>query len=508
MLVPTPQPQLNAIGFARAFPFYVQLDRQLHIVQLGRSMQKIVGPVEPGSYLHDVFQVFRPKDLGTYENLLRNIGEMYTLVSRRGSGVTFRGYPEVGEENTLLLLLTPVLNSLSEQHDAGLSFSDFAKHDSAADALLLAQTTRMSALDAEKIATRLRHRGEQLGSILELGNHGVVFFDSEQAMLHVNTAFLEMLGLKRADAFDMRLPELDAWLRGLSDKDMGECPSLMGLREMHEPEKSRTTLHLARPRSRVIDLDCAHSADGGTVYYLRDTTHETEVDRMKSEFLAAAAHELRTPMVSIFGFTELLLHRKFSDERRTDMLQTIHRQSGLLVKMINELLDLARIESRGGLDMQIATHPLSDLIDNSVKGLMRADTDRQVNVGEMPAVTVLIDPEKMQLAMNNLLSNAFKYSPEGGIVSLKVRVEYTGNEPFAVIEIRDQGIGMSPEQVARAFERFFRADASGNIPGTGLGLSLVKEVAGLHRGRVELSSELGVGTVARLWIPIAKDKMI
>jgi len=158
--------------------------------------------------------------------------------------------------------------------------------------------------------------------------------------------------------------------------------------------------------------------------------------------------------------------------------------------------------------MQIAAHPLSDLIDNSVKGLMRADTDRQVNVDEMPAVTVLIDPEKMQLAMNNLLSNAFKYSPEGGIVSLKVRVEYTGNEPFAVIEIRDQGIGMSPEQVARAFERFFRADASGNIPGTGLGLSLVKEVAELHKGRVELSSELGVGTVARLWIPVAKDEMV
>ena len=236
--------------------------------------------------------------------------------------------------------------------------------------------------------------------------------------------------------------------------------------------------------------------------YFRDVTHEDEVDRMKSEFLASAAHELRTPMVSIFGFTELLLKRQFTDERRADMLATIHRQSGLLVKMINELLDLARIESRRGLDLHIDQHPLSELVLNSVKGLMRKDNERQVSINRLPDVPVLIDPEKMQLALSNLLSNAFKYSPLGGEVSLSARVVVQEDREYAVMEVSDRGIGMTADQLARAFERFYRADTTGNIPGTGLGLSLVKEVAELHNGRVELESEPGVGTKARLYIPM------
>jgi signal transduction histidine kinase len=239
-----------------------------------------------------------------------------------------------------------------------------------------------------------------------------------------------------------------------------------------------------------------------TILYFRDVTHEDEVDRMKSEFLASAAHELRTPMVSIFGFTELLLRRNFSEERRTDMLQTIHRQSGLLVKMINELLDLARIESRRGLDLHIAEHRLGELVDHSVKGLMRAEGERQVHLADIPDVLVLIDPEKMQLALSNLLSNAFKYSPHGGEVRLSGRLAGDAGRHYAVLEVQDQGIGMTREQLARAFERFYRADTTGNIPGTGLGLSLVREVAGLHNGRVELDSEFGKGTTARLWIPM------
>jgi signal transduction histidine kinase len=134
---------------------------------------------------------------------------------------------------------------------------------------------------------------------------------------------------------------------------------------------------------------------------------------------------------------------------------------------------------------------------------MRVDTDRQVNVVTVPDISVMVDPEKMQLAINNLLNNAFKYSPQGGSVTLHAYIDNIGAEPLAVIEISDRGIGMSPAQLDKAFERFYRADESGNIPGTGLGLSMVKEIAELHKGRIKLTSELGVGTVAILGIPLA-----
>jgi PAS domain S-box-containing protein len=350
----------------------------------------------------------------------------------------------------------------------------------------------------EAIAERMT----QIDAIFSLSPDGFVLFDAQDRIVFSNPAFERMTGLQWVSDQPMSLQEFECALIDLCDPQH-TFPFLQG----HSVDwQWKAQLQLARPQRRVVQAQSRRNTQGRseTILYFRDITHEDAVDRMKSEFLAAAAHELRTPMVSIFGFTELLLKRKFSEERRTDMLETIYRQSGLLVKMINELLDLARIESRRGLDLKINAHNLSDLINNSVKGLMLKDTDRQVVIANVPEAMVLIDPEKMQLAMNNLLSNAFKYSPHGGLVSLNARVETRGSEQFAVIAIRDQGIGMKPDQLARAFERFYRADASGNIPGTGLGLSMVKEVAELHEGKVELVSTLGHGTTASLWIPLAK----
>ncbi len=352
----------------------------------------------------------------------------------------------------------------------------------------------------------IAERHAQIDAIFSLSPDGFVLFDAQDRIVFANPAFERMTGLQWMSEQPMDLKEFEQVMNGLCNPEH----ALLSLQDHNRDEQWKGQLHLARPQQRVVQAQSRRNIAGRseTILYFRDVTHEDSVDRMKSEFLAAAAHELRTPMVSIVGFTELLLKRKFSEERRTDMLETIHRQSGLLVKMINELLDLARIESRRGLDLQINAYPLSELINNSVKGLMLKDTDRQVVTAPIPQGMVLIDPEKMQLAMNNLLTNAFKYSPRGGLVSLKVRIAWQNVEQFAVIEIQDQGIGMNRDQLARAFERFYRADASGNIPGTGLGLSMVKEVAELHKGKVELVSTLGLGTTASLWIPLAKEDAV
>ena len=348
-------------------------------------------------------------------------------------------------------------------------------------------------------------RRKQLDAIFSLSPDGFVLFDSQDRLVFANPAFERITGLSwPVNEPPIVLDTFQTLLNGLCDTDK---PMLAIHSETEGQQPWQAILHLTRPHTRVVKAQARRNSAGHseTILYFHDITHEDAVDRMKSEFLAAAAHELRTPMVSILGFTELLLHRQFSEERRTDMLQTIHRQSGLLVRMINELLDLARIESRRGLDLHIQAHPLQEMVKNSVKGLMRQDTERQVSVGMVPNVNVLVDPEKMQLALGNLLSNAFKYSPQGGAITVQARVDRRGEAPYAVIDIVDQGMGMSAAQLARAFERFYRADASGSIPGTGLGLSMVKEVVELHQGKVLLSSIQGEGTTATLWIPLATD---
>ena len=348
----------------------------------------------------------------------------------------------------------------------------------------------------------LAERKRQLDAIFSLSPDGFALFDGVQRMIFANPAFLHMTGLNWSDADrPLAIGDFEQFFSGITDTafSLHKLASAQG--EDDTAQKHR--LHLVRPQVRVLEAQL-RQAQGGqeTILYIRDVTNEDAVDRMKSEFLASAAHELRTPMVSIFGFTELLLKRDYAVPRQKDMLGTIHRQSGLLVKMINELLDLARIESRRGLDLKIENHSLLELVTESVNGLMRDESDRQVSVAQVPDLQVLIDPEKLQLALSNLLSNAFKYSPAGGPVRLSVREDQWNGRGYAVVEVSDSGIGMTPEQLERAFERFYRADTSGNIPGTGLGLCLVKEIAELHKGKVVLTSVAGEGTTASLWIPL------
>jgi signal transduction histidine kinase len=243
---------------------------------------------------------------------------------------------------------------------------------------------------------------------------------------------------------------------------------------------------------------------GESILFFRDVTRETEVDRMKSEFLTTAAHELRTPMVSVFGFTELLLRRPVPEERRRDMLQTIHRQSSLLINMVNELLDLARIEARQGKDLKRSACRIDSLVTQAVGPLVGNSPRHEIVLDVPHGERVLwVDPEKTHRALTNVLSNAIKYSPEGGAVRVSTLLGRIRQEPAIGIKVSDRGIGMTAEQLGRVFERFYRADPSGNIPGTGLGMSLVKEIVELQGGRVDINSEPGMGTTVTLWLPLA-----
>ena len=185
------------------------------------------------------------------------------------------------------------------------------------------------------------------------------------------------------------------------------------------------------------------------------------------------------------------------------MLEIIHQQSSLLISRVNELLDLARIEARQGKDMQREQHALGMLIERTVDSLMVQGDDRAVQLDvQHGAQLLLVDADKAVRALTNVLGNAYKYSPDGGEIRLHTLSGEHDGRPAVGVCVSDQGIGMSDEQAARVFERFFRADPSGNIPGTGLGMSLVKEIMALHGGGAELHSAPGQGTQVTLWFPL------
>ena len=348
-----------------------------------------------------------------------------------------------------------------------------------------------------EVKQRLIERTARLNATFDLSPDGFAVFDARGELITSNPALRQMIGDVSAW---MPVAQFDGWIRGLCEEPESYPPVAQA-----PNDGVKHTLVLARPSRKVLERDVRRhlGGSGETFVYFRDVTHQFEVDRMKSEFLATAAHELRTPLASILGFTELMLHRKYSEEKQKDLLQTVHRQGSLLNNLIQELLDLSRIEARQGKDFHIVPTPLAAIIEASVQGITHRELGRQVRMEPMPELNVMADASKIEQALNNLLSNAIKYSPAGGDVQLRVCQTERDGHACALIEVQDRGIGMTPSQLARAFERFYRADTSGNIPGTGLGLNLVKEIAEIHGGWVELSSAPGEGTTASLWLRLA-----
>ncbi|MBL8486372.1 MAG: CHASE domain-containing protein [Rhodocyclaceae bacterium] len=364
----------------------------------------------------------------------------------------------------------------------------------------------------------LQVRKERLDAIFSLSPDGFVGFGADDTLTDVNPAFLRMTGFRQEELVGITEEEFDRRMQGLCDpalpyppvrariEDDGEgVPPIDGDRR----SAPRHTLTLLKPEKRILQRSVRRGAEGSLekVVYFRDVTRETEVDRLKSEFLSTAAHELRTPMASIFGFSELLLRRKYDETKTRELVGTINRQASILINLINELLDLARIEARAGKDFKARRQDPRALIENTVANLMVQNDPRRVLVtlgADIPAVD--FDTEKLGLCLTNVLSNAYKYSPDGGSIELSTVTSAPGQRKALGIRVRDHGIGMTGEQVARVFERFYRADPSGNIPGTGLGMSLVKEIMELHGGDVDVESVRGMGTTVTLWLPLPEDR--
>ena len=374
-----------------------------------------------------------------------------------------------------------------------------------------------AAARASDLASELAGRGSdsQLQAILELTPDGYLAFDHDHRVCYVNPGFARLTGLDAAaligcdenavsELFAARCtrPERFAGLARLRAAAAGDAPSGPDASQRHN------VVELRAPAGRIIEINllAAPTGDITQVLHLRDITRESEVDRMKSEFLAHAAHELRNPMASILGFSELMLKGNYySEAERQELLGIIFRQSSLVASLINERLDLMRIEARRGKDFELLAIDPGELLGEAIAGfgIPEERLPPALSLPETPC-RLRADRKKMLQVLNNLLSNAYKYSPQGGAVTITVSDGTAHGQPRHVaLSVSDQGIGMTAEQSRRVFERFYRADSSGSIPGTGLGMCIVKEIVELHDGYVFVDSQPGRGTTVTILIPRA-----
>jgi signal transduction histidine kinase len=179
-----------------------------------------------------------------------------------------------------------------------------------------------------------------------------------------------------------------------------------------------------------------------------------------------------------------------------------------MIAILNELLDLARIEARRGKDFELERCELNKLVEEVIQDYP-PPAERKAPLVDFasPQVQVHVDRHKLQQVLRNLLSNAYKYSPDGGEVKVRVFADPATVNQGVCIEVQDQGIGMTPEELSHVSERFYRADKSGTVLGTGLGMSIVKEIIDLLGGQMNLSSEPGQGTTVRLSLPRLEESI-
>ena len=353
---------------------------------------------------------------------------------------------------------------------------------------------------------RLDKVGKELEAILGVIPGGVVALNEDGVVAYSNAAFEAMIGCSRQELSAMTASDLDRKLAALCHGDHEPAGFLdLGEGDVDMVRMARPSPAILARTVRVVKDPVA--ATQWRAYYLRDVTREAEIDRMKSEFLSHAAHELRTPMSSVHGFAELLISRDFDAETSRTIARTIHRQSSLLVQMVNELLDLARIEAGRGLDFVMTSERLEPIVRDVVDSMLVPGDDRRAELipSDAERLLVRVDSGKLRQALTNVLANAFKYSRGKG--SIRVWLPQRRRRGVAEVGIRvsDEGIGMSPEQVSRIFERFYRANPTGDIPGTGLGMTLVNSLVEAMGGQTEVTSELNRGTTVTLWLPVMRN---
>jgi signal transduction histidine kinase len=238
----------------------------------------------------------------------------------------------------------------------------------------------------------------------------------------------------------------------------------------------------------------------GVITLLRDVSRDRELDRMKREFIATAAHELRTPLTAVMGFSELLLAKKDLDrEQQTEFLSVIHKKAEILGKIVGDLLDLSRVDSGRLIRLKKDWADIRSIIERSTADYQRACPDHQFEtvLPEMPLM-VFLDDRKLFQVMENLLGNAVKFSPPGG----KIRVVCEVSEGNLRISVSDEGVGMTPEQVERVFDKFYRVDTSNTAKeGLGLGMAIVKNIIEAHGCEIWVDSKVGKGTKVTFTLP-------
>ena len=365
-----------------------------------------------------------------------------------------------------------------------------------------------------------------LQSTLENIGEGLSVFDSRGRLIAWNSRFCELLELP--PDLTVGAPLRDILMLQAVRGDFGrDDPSVEVAKRLEWFYRDvPTTKERVTPQGRMLQISRRAMPDGSVVSVYSDITDLKASERKliqarsqaemanhaKSEFLANMSHELRTPLNAIIGFSEIIAHELFGplgNEKYRDYMKDIHQSSLHLLSIINDVLDMSKIEA-GKLELSKEPLNIRHLIGEVIRMMRERADSRGVGLVTKLSdeeVEIWADERAMKQIFLNLLSNAIKFSRDGGEVCIRVISDEPG---LAVVEFEDHGIGMNEEELERALQPFGQAKPSTtrNYGGTGLGLPITKGLIEAHGGKLAIESRAGQGTIARISLPTERKPLM
>jgi two-component system phosphate regulon sensor histidine kinase PhoR len=337
---------------------------------------------------------------------------------------------------------------------------------------------------------------KQLEAILTSMANGIIILNHGLTITLINRAALQMFRVQESSVTGRHLLEV---IRDVRIDDAVHRVTRSGGSE---------TVHWSPPDSEavVVEVTIASLPEPlgglGAVMVSRDVSLQSQLDRMRQDFVANVSHELQTPLTIIRGFTETLMDEDIDRDSRERFTRLIHEEANRMSRLVDDLLTLSRMEHHS-LPFALEGVDLLVLVESLVSRLApRVQEAGLTLVSQMPTALPLVlgDADRLQEVFLNLIQNAIQYTPAGGAITVSAHTDDSGQ--WVGVSVEDTGIGIPSQDVPRIFERFYRVDkarsrASG---GTGLGLAIVKHIIELHRGRIEVNSVVGQGTRFTVWL--------
>lgn len=365
----------------------------------------------------------------------------------------------------------------------------------------LSNSINILARNLQDISVMRETEKERLKTLIENMGSALVMIDRNGVVSIVNRSFLEHLqfSIESVDGKLFRqigLPDkIEAFIEKLFLTESSNREQIQIKRNLH-------TYYMDAYGAPVIG---EHGRWLGIVVVMHDITELIKLEQIRKDFVANVSHELKTPVTSIKGFSETLLYGAYKNEETLlSFLEIIHKESNRLQTLINDLLDLSKVE-QVGYEVNIHKVQLNSILNRSIEMTAHLLDEKEMELALTidNSVEVLGDANRIIQIMMNLLTNAITYSSNHTTIHISVYKD----EKYGIFQIQDEGIGISKKEITRIFERFYRVDRarSRNSGGTGLGLAIVKHLVEAHHGKIEVESDIGKGTCFKVYIPLVKS---